>query len=254
MGVLYRTIIDPVDQPEGATQMNVDKNTENSWASPDREAGAGRILMVVSVQPEKEAVLRGLGGDSRFDVLVGGVGSVAAAARTARRLATAESGYSLVICAGIAGGFVGQAEVGSLVVAAEIIAADLGAETPDGFCSVDELGFGSARVQVEDKLASRLTEALRAAGLPVCHGPILTLSTVTGTAATASELKARVPEAAAEAMEGYGVAIAAKDSGLPVLEIRSISNAVGPRNKAAWRMKEAFEALEAACKVIREVL
>ncbi|CAM5796281.1 futalosine hydrolase [Brevibacillus borstelensis] len=46
--------------------MNVDKNTENSWASPDREAGAGRILVVVSVQPEKEAVLRGLGGDSRL--------------------------------------------------------------------------------------------------------------------------------------------------------------------------------------------
>ncbi|MEJ8548528.1 futalosine hydrolase [Brevibacillus borstelensis] len=234
--------------------MQPDKNTEISLAPTDQRTRAGRILVVVSVLPEKEAVLRGLGGDGRFDVLVGGVGSVSAAASTARKLATSKPGYSLVICAGIAGGFVGQAEVGSLVVATDMIAADLGAETPDGFCSVDELGFGSARVPVDFERASRLTEALRAAGLPVCKGPVLTLSTVTGTAATASELKTRVPGAAAEAMEGYGVAIAAKDAGLPVMEIRSISNAVGPRDKAAWRIKEALASLEAACKAIREVL
>lgn len=210
------------------------------------------ILVVTSVSAERDAVLRGLGGDERFEVLVGGVGPVAAAASTARALA--KSGYELVICAGIAGGFAGLAEMGSIVVASEIIAADLGAQTPDGFCSLDELGFGSARIEVDSTSATRLIAALYAAGIKAVAGPILTLSTVTGTAQTAAELAVRVPGAAAEAMEGFGVATAAKACGVPVLEIRSVSNMVGPRDRAAWRIKEALEALEAASSVLAEVL
>jgi futalosine hydrolase len=211
------------------------------------------VLVVTSVEAEREAVLRGLGGDSRFAVRIGGVGPVAAAASTARMLATKEP-FDLVVCAGISGGFEGKAEVGSLVVASEIVCADLGAETAEGFCGLDELGFGSARVPVDPTLAARVTDALQAAGLPVVKGPVLTLSTVTGTAATALELSARMPDAAAEAMEGYGVAVAAQGAGLPVLEVRAVSNAVGPRDKSAWRIKEALAALEAACSVLREVL
>ncbi|WP_019422278.1 futalosine hydrolase [Paenibacillus sp. OSY-SE] len=211
-----------------------------------------RVLIMTSVPAERDAVLRGLNGDARFDVVIGGVGTAAAAVSTARALATAE--YGLVVCAGIAGGFAGQADIGSLVLASEIVAADLGAETPEGFCSVDELGFGSARVPVDAGLTARLAEALRAAGLPVAAGPVLTLATVTGTAETAAELAARVPGAAAEAMEGYGVAVAAQACGVPVLELRSISNAVGPRNRDAWRIPEALKALEAASAVLMEVL
>ncbi|MCY9512966.1 futalosine hydrolase [Paenibacillus apiarius] len=210
------------------------------------------VLIMTSVPAERDAVLRGLKGDARCDVAIGGVGTAAAAASTARALAAAE--YRLVVCAGIAGGFAGQADLGSLVVASEIVAADLGAETPEGFCSVDELGFGSARVPVDAGLTARLTEALRAAGLPAASGPVLTLATVTGTAATAAELAARVPGAAAEAMEGYGVAVAAQACGVPVLELRSVSNAVGPRNRDAWRIPEALKALEAASAVLMEVL
>ncbi|MED1950373.1 futalosine hydrolase [Brevibacillus centrosporus] len=212
-----------------------------------------RVLVVTSVEPEREAILRGLGNDGRFTVRIGGVGPIAAAARTARILAIEEP-FDLVICAGISGGFIGQAEVGSLVVGSEIVCADLGAETAEGFCSLDELGFGSAHVPVDQQLAASVTEALQAAKLPVKMAPILTLSTVTGTAQTAAELARRMPDAAAEAMEGYGVAVAAQDAGIPVLEIRAVSNAIGPRDKSAWRMKEAFAALEAASSVLREVL
>ncbi|MCK9910698.1 futalosine hydrolase, partial [Microbacteriaceae bacterium K1510] len=216
--------------------------------SGDQEPGM-RVLIVTSVSAERDAVLRGLHGASGFDVLVAGVGQVTAAVSTARALAAAE--YSLVVCAGIAGGFTGRAEVGSLVVASEIVAADLGAQTPEGFLSLDELGFGSARVQIEDCLVTRVTEALNAAALTVITGPVLTVSTVTGTAATASELAERVPGAAAEAMEGFGVAAASLDHGVPILEIRAISNQVGPRDRAAWRVKEALDTLEAASSVLK---
>lgn len=210
-----------------------------------------RILVMTAVSAERDAVLRGLHSDTRFDVLVSGVGSVVAAVNTARALATAE--YGLVINAGIGGGFPGRAEVGSIVVANEIVVADLGAETLEGFRSVDELGFGFTQVQTNVDLVDRVKKALQDANLPVNTGAVLTVSTVTGTAARGAELVARIPGATAEAMEGYGVGVAALDRGLPVLEIRAISNLVGPRDRSAWRIKEALDVLEAASSVLTEV-
>ncbi|MFC4812241.1 hypothetical protein ACFPB1_23485, partial [Paenibacillus sp. GCM10023250] len=47
----------------------------------------GRVLIVTAVDAEREAVLRGLGSDRRFDVVAAGVGPAAAAAGTAFALA-----------------------------------------------------------------------------------------------------------------------------------------------------------------------
>lgn len=217
-----------------------------------------KILIMTAVDAEQQAVLRGLDGYEGADVQLAGVGPASAAASTATALAravqTADGPYSLVLSAGIGGGFAEVAGVGSLVVASEIIAADLGAETPDGFAGVDELGFGSPRIAVADELAARWAAALREAGLPVHHGPILTLSTVTGTAETAQRLAKRYPGAGAEAMEGFGVAEAARHFGVPVLELRAISNAVGPRQRELWKIGDALQALEQACAKLPEVL
>jgi futalosine hydrolase len=212
----------------------------------------GRILVMTAVEAERDAVQRGLKGDARFEVALAGVGPARAAARTAAILA--RGGFGLVISAGIGGGFAGRAVIGDLVVATSIVAADLGAETPDGFVPLDELGFGSARVQVDAASAERLRQALAGAGLSAVAGPVLTVSAATGTAATAAARAALVRGAAAEGMEGYGVAVAAEDYGVPVLEIRAVSNPVGPRDRSAWKIKEALAALEAASAILTEVL
>ncbi len=60
-----------------------------------------------------------------------------------------------MVSAGIAGGFARRAPVGSFVVADAIVAADLGAETPEGFVPVTELGFGTARHLPPAELAAR---------------------------------------------------------------------------------------------------
>ncbi|WP_139996762.1 futalosine hydrolase [Paenibacillus paridis] len=213
-----------------------------------------RILIATAVEAERDAVLRGLGDMPNVDVIAVGVGAAAAAARTAAVLAKAMIPYHLVISAGIGGGFVGRADIGSLVVADLIVAADLGAETPEGFLGVDELGFGSARIAVSSHWNSLLVHAMAVAQLNVLSGPILTVTTATGTAETTSALAKRVDGAAAEGMEGYGVAVAATLFNLPISEIRAISNAVGPRDRAAWRIGEALASLEAASTAIREVL
>nr|WP_255807670.1 futalosine hydrolase [Cohnella mopanensis] len=213
-----------------------------------------KVLIMTAVDAEKEAVLRGVRGNRKFDVITAGVGPVAAAVSTTMALAAEDWKYDLVISAGIGGGFIDQAAIGSIVIASEVIAADLGAETPDGFASVDKLGFGTNRLSVEEKLSARLVEIFQARGISVQYGPILTLSTVTGTADTALRLVEQIPGAAAEAMEGYGVAEAAHRRGIPFIEIRAISNAVGPRDKSAWRIGDALAALEAASTHLVEVI
>lgn len=213
-----------------------------------------RVLVMTAVEAEQGAVLRGLRGDSRFEVALAGVGPARAAARAALTLARSSAPFDLVISAGIGGGFVGAAAVGSVVVADRIVAADLGAETPDGFLTVDELGFGSSVAEVDATLAERLGRRLAEGGLQAAVGAVLTVSAATGSARTAAERTARVLGAAAEGMEGFGVAVAAQEWGLPMLEVRAISNPVGPRDRSAWRIKEALEALEAAAAIFPAAL
>ena len=209
----------------------------------------GRLLIVTAVQAEADAVHAGLRSTSADPAPVVvtpvGVGPAAAAAGTARLPALAEAAgapFRAVISAGIAGGFPGRAAVGATVLGTRSIAADLGAESPDGFLPVDQLGFGSNLIDADPLLLKSLTSALPTALL----GDILTLVTVTGTARTAATLQARHPQALAEAMEGYGVACAAQVAGVPFAELRTVSNPVGPRDRAAWRLPEAFSALTAA--------
>lgn len=216
------------------------------------------LLIVTAVAAEADAIraaainskstvesaddLRAAAADRAPIVEVVGVGAAAAAAGTARLLALAEAAgrpYRAVLSAGIGGGFPGQAPVGATVLAVRSIAADLGADSPDGFIPLDELGFGSAIAAVDESLLAALQAALPHAIV----GDVLTVNTVTGTAEGAKALIARYPAAAAEAMEGYGVACAATAAGLPFAELRTISNPVGPRDRAAWRLADAFAAL-----------
>ncbi|MGW2376276.1 MULTISPECIES: futalosine hydrolase [Kitasatospora] len=261
-----------------------------------------RLLVVVAVPAEAEAVLRGLAGEAcavtlpggvlhrcagaPVDVLAAGVGPAAAAAAAASALAAGYSRarlrgapdpaptvgghcatssvgglallpsgtgappganpYGLVASAGIAGGFAPHAPVGTTVLADAIVAADLGAETPEGFADVTELGFGTVRHTPPPVAVALAAKALAAREVRAVTGPVLTVSTVTGSAERAAALAARHPGAAAEAMEGFGVAEAAVRYGVPAFELRTVSNPVGPRDRTAWRIGEALAALEKA--------
>jgi futalosine hydrolase len=201
-------------------------------------------LVVTAVAAEADAVRAGL-DPSVGTVEPVGVGPAAAAAGTARLLALAEAAgrpYRAVLSAGIAGGFPGRAEVGATVLGLRSIAADLGAESPDGFLPIERLGFGTSILEADPALFKALTAALPQA----IGGDILTLATVTGTAATATALAERYPDAAAEAMEGYGVATAAAAAAVPFAEVRTVSNPIGPRDRSAWRLAESLAALTTA--------
>ncbi|AXG79468.1 futalosine hydrolase [Streptomyces paludis] len=244
-----------------------------------------RVLVVTAVAAEADAVVAGLGryaasgvrelmggyevsGLAQYtprpgsvqipvvDVLAGGVGPVAAAVATATALASSpyDPPYHLVVSAGIGGGFLPHAPIGSLVVADSIVAADLGAGSPDGYLPVEELGFGRGVHRPAPALSARLAGILDAdPRLRAVLAPVLTVSTVTGTAARTAELTDRHPRAAAEAMEGFGVAEAAAAHSVPCVEIRAISNTVGPRDRDSWRIGPALDALRYAFTLLTPV-
>jgi futalosine hydrolase len=220
----------------------------------------GPVLVVTAVDAERDAILTGcpestvaaagVGGTAAavgagVTVAAVGVGPAAAAAGTARLLALAESEgrpYRTVISAGIAGGFPGRARVGAVVLASHSTQADLGADSPDGFLPLDQLGFGATTSAADPAALAVLRERLPDALV----GEVLTVATVTGTAARTAALAAAHPAALAEGMEGYGVACAAAAAGVAFAELRTIANPVGPRDRSGWRVGEALAALTAA--------
>lgn len=234
----------------------------------------GPLLVVTAVAAERQAVEEGLGEEGlgvaappraqvappkaqvappevqvappEVTVAAVGVGPAAAAAGTARLLALAEAAgrpYRAVVCAGIAGGFPGRAEIGAVVLATRSIQADLGADSPDGFHRLDRLGLGPVAVDADLTLLAPLAPG-------AITGEVLTVSTVTGTAERAAALAAAHPAAVAEAMEGYGVGSAAAAAGVPFAEVRTIANLVGPRDRSAWRIPEALAALRRVSRLI----
>ncbi|HEX5496565.1 MAG TPA: futalosine hydrolase, partial [Mycobacteriales bacterium] len=225
-----------------------------------RTRGVTRILAVTAVAAERDAVLAGLpagppGQALAYQVrraatrageltcVAVGVGPAAAAAGVATLLAT-DGPYDAVLSVGVGGGFAGRAPVGSLVVADRVVLADLGADGPRGFLPADELGLGEA-ARVSTVLPPEPVRAVAdrvSAVAATTVGPVLTVSTATGTDERAAVLATR-HRPAAEAMEGGGVLAAALAHGVPFGELRAISNIVGRRDRSAWSLPDALALL-----------
>jgi futalosine hydrolase len=224
-----------------------------------------RLVVVCAVDAEADAVVAGLATPIRVslsgvparrcehdgvtvDVVTAAVGPAAAAAVTAAALAGGD--HHGAISMGIAGAFVDAgAGVCDLVVADRIVYADLGVQTDEGFLPIDSLGFGDATHSSEPPptVVGELAARARAAGITTCIGPVLTLTTFTGTDARALELRDR-HGAVAEAMEGAGLATACALTGAVALELRTMSNLVGSRDRNAWDLPGSLLALTAVAQ------
>jgi futalosine hydrolase len=206
------------------------------------------LLAVVATPQEQGALLRAVPHDTvsvgpyaaartaAGDVVVSGIGPAAAAAATATALAVGS--YATCLSVGICGAFRGTADSGATVVSTHLVAGDLGADAPAGFLGLGALGWDDEEVEVDPGLLSVVLRRLPDA----VTGPVLTVSTVTGTRARADELAAR-HGAVAEAMEGWGVWEAARRHDRPVAEVRTVSNLIGDRDPSAWDLGAAFDGL-----------
>ena len=200
--------------------------------------------------------LSGLIADRPVKAVAAGIGQANTAHALTSMLEYGPGG--LVILAGCAGAYPGSGlKVGDVAVATQESYVQLGAQTPDGFMGLEEMGlptlvaggdpyFGaypfSDEFHSELKVAaerSRFVSSKASKARPKLHfGPFLTVSTVTGTTAAGKELFGRYG-AVCENMEGAAAAQLCTMYGVPCIEVRGISNIVEDRDRSKWEVAVA---------------
>lgn len=150
-----------------------------------------------------------------------------------------------IIQAGIAGSWTEAFPIGSVVQVRKEIYGELGAESPEGFKSLEVLGFVNFRLG--DSEVHNVLENPHPAlnGLPQATG--ITVNRVHGITHSIEETRAFWhPEI--ESMEGAAFFQVCLQWGIPFAEIRSVSNRVEPRNRDAWNIPLALNTLSGAVK------
>jgi futalosine hydrolase len=148
----------------------------------------------------------------RFETFACGIGPVEAALSTARALR--ERVPSAVLHVGIAGAR--TLPPLTVVLGSAAVYEDIGAAVP----VVD-------RVSPDAALFERVHAALPDA-------VVRPIGTSAAVGSGASEV---------EAMEGFAVLRACEDAGVPAVELRVVSNAIGEPDRSAWLFDESFELL-----------
>ncbi len=168
------------------------------------------------------------------DIRLCGFGPIAAAAR-ATQLIT-EIRPSEVTLLGIAGALSDYCEIGSAVDFATVVCDGVGVGTGDDFQPAVQLGW-SQRISKEGQLilGDRI-QSLLSAG----HCELLSVCAASANPGQAAARKKRFPEAVAEDMEGFGVALSCELLGVPLRIIRGISNYAGDRSQANWRIRASL--------------
>jgi futalosine hydrolase len=200
------------------------------------------VDLLICIATEFEgALLRGrfAGNTHEVAVLRTGVGAVNAAHAVTLFLAKTDA-QRIVVC-GVGGAYPSSTLcVGDVVCAETECYGDLGATSPSGFLDMKMLGFPVVETPVP------LFNELPMQVFPTGHRvPFVTVSSCTGTEAAARAIEQRT-RGAVESMEGAAVAHVAHLHGVPVGEVRGISNIVTDRDTQAWRIKEAATAAQEA--------
>lgn len=190
------------------------------------------ILVVAATEAEILPFL-GLSPQQRqgIDTLVTGVGMVATALAIGQRLASAR--YDLLLNVGIAGSFDKSIALGEVVCVVQDTFSELGVEDGDHFVNSELLGLAQCTF-ISDQRHTMLHSLRKCSGI--------TVNTVHGNEDTINEVVNRLnPDT--ESMEGAAVFYAGHHFGIPVIQVRAISNYVERRNKANWQLPLAIDNL-----------
>lgn len=194
--------------------------------------------------------------DLSVDFMLTGIGATSTCYRLTKKIleaATEGTPYTLVINIGIAGSFCTEKyPIGSAAVIEKEHFGDLGFETMFGFQTLFQYelldadlfpykGGALYRTPLESPLEDLLSGYEKATGV--------TVQTVTGNPAKVEDIKTRFfPDI--ESMEGAAVYYVCLQEKVPFFEIRTVSNAVGERDKSKWNIPLALKKLTDICKEI----
>jgi len=185
------------------------------------------------------------------EILYGGVGLPSTAFSLGSVLAVRK--FDLAIQAGIGGAIDPTLAIGEVV---EVIAdrfGDLGAETAEGgFLDLEALGLQERQSGIFAAGGQIINPAAKESELPLKKVRGISVNRVHGAADSIAQLGQIYPEAQVESMEGAAFFYACQQHQLPMLQLRSISNYVEPRNREAWDITLAIQALNDKLKLLLE--
>ncbi|MCF8236681.1 MAG: futalosine hydrolase [Saprospiraceae bacterium] len=150
----------------------------------------------------------------------------------------------LLIHIGISGAQPGRFSIGQCVRVAEERFADIGAETADGgFLDMFKLKLwdGDHSMWTNRSLRPKYPVG---SDLDLPAATAITVNTIPGSRKTIEEMGIRY-EYDLESMEGAAVFQVALGEDIPFICLRGISNAIEPRNRAAWDIQAALESVTA---------
>tara|TARA_R110002072_G_scaffold155657_2_gene306009 strand:- start:21291 stop:21977 length:687 start_codon:yes stop_codon:yes gene_type:complete len=176
-----------------------------------------------------------------------GFGPVSAAARTSQLVA--EHRPARIILVGIAGAIGSSLSVGSATTFNEVACCGIGAGSGQDFQSASDLGWkqwdpgddvAEPRLVIGDKLPLLRTRIEGDSEEPRKR-QLLTCCSASGCPEDVALKSRHFPNAVAEDMEAFGVAMAASLLNVPVQVVRGISNEAGDRRLSQWKIKESLE-------------
>lgn len=178
----------------------------------------------------------------KLQYVITGIGMLAAGIRIMQAIHQQKPG--LVIQAGIAGAYNRNLALGSVVVVKKEFLADLGVEENGEWKDIFDL-----------KLAEDSVKPFQQKGLLMINDNISSIGLPEVTSATINEITTRKermfqiiekynPDI--ESMEGAALHYACITEDIPFIQLRSISNFIGERDKKKWKIAEAIKNLNNA--------
>lgn len=172
-----------------------------------------------------------------LSLLISGVGSPATIFHLTNLLA--KDSYDRVIQLGVAGSYNPGIEKGTLVEVGEDCFADLGIDDRGIFTSVFDAGLSDPDLEPFRK-GVLVNPLQKVTGLTMVKG--ITVNTASGSRELIDQRKFKyLPDI--ESMEGAAAFFVCLQNGIPIIQVRSISNLVEPRDRTAWEFDLAIQNL-----------
>jgi futalosine hydrolase len=206
-----------------------------------------QILVAAATEHEIAAFIH---NNPTADILITGVGTPETIYQLTRRIHLVD--YDVVIQAGIAGSFITSLQPADVVMVKADVFADLGVKANGKYSTVFEAGLADPNTAPYTS-GWLVNDGSFPVELNYVRVNAITVNTVTNDMDHISALSDKF-NASIETMEGAALHYVCLLNDLHFLQLRSISNYVGERDKAKWKMSESIERLNHELQLIYDKL
>jgi len=195
-----------------------------------------KILVVAATYKEVEAFAR---LNNKVEILICGLGIPSTVYHITKKILLQK--YDVVIQAGIGGSFTKNIKKGEVVIIERDAFGDIGAEEKGKFKTIFEFGFENKNeFPFDNGWLINTSNIFKKSHLKKVKA--ITINKITDSKTQQMQLK-KIFNADVESMEGAALHYVCLQQNIDFIQVRSISNKVGERNKTKWLIKEAIENL-----------